>query len=1722
LFSMSGLRIVSSPTSANETDRLSTYPEFSEGSYPDRMAYNGVEKDGVAEDDQSKVGYSTQVWWRRITVVGRLSDINRALSQAIYAPAHNWNSELLLFNSEHVANHNSNRRNISIEFEGFDIFNLTVAPLTDNADNSITNSKIIKFHVFAVNDNPVIHVSRAVYHPTLLTDDLLTSAIVESQIVYTDEDTPVEILNTSIRDVDIDFGEGFINTYDLSLMLGAQISDAFVKLTLEPVHGRVSVSWQSIAYNKTLSMRHPNDGISAGVTFEHGSGDNDKLISVIGPLSIINQIMRVITFIPEKDYYGVSANLTITVDDMGNHGIGGSKSDSHTIRIYISPQNDAPEITLPYDHGGGGKIIFTLDEGEFQRIYGAKYNPLKGITTGTLGWETTWQSGMELWRVEEFFEESSVAIGTYANPASRYYGQGQLNWNSRQLADIKIGRKSSNPRFLCNYQGSIFFQADDGVHGPEMWRDDGLTQTAGAQEAMDLENGLFDPAGQGGRGWGSVTQFLDLFPGPRGSSPSFMHVHNNLMYFVSSGIDTSWMVPTDHRDLCNSFRQSSFDPRVHFAVSDSNKWEPLRRYDCPIGYHWASTEEAYRHFPAHDIDPSSSNWHSEAGAEVSLRHGIQEYTYVTQWAKSTTVERDRELKVYQDSCGWNGLRWNNKQRTHFRFSDSHITGAFKHAGLPDSYRPDIDTLRTTNSLWRDEFAGIVCIAGDSLSAPRNGVYTSPAGSELWASDGTVEGTYRVADIYPGSGSSDPADLVTVGIENDKSIMYFSANHPIQGRELYRYTGDGRINSVELVSIKGTTTGIRTGIESSNPTDLTVAPKCYSNGHSNHLFFGANDGFHGRELWFINHDIYEVDYIRNYPFMIDIEPGSGSSDPGGFEAGRIPLGGGDFMDCPVFFRARTSTNGYELWQTDGTEVGTTMIADICPGSCSSTPRYLTFFKNRLYFQADDGSLYGRELYYFDPSLQTFEILADIRPGVGDSAPSFLTIMRTKHQSQEEEYLYMVATDGKYVNGISNVEGLGGSQIWVTDGTRAGTQRAFQKTPNDFYFDFESMDLTHPARMGTNNHGLYISANYGTRDNQIPEGGFDPAESDTLMFGFDQAVAIEDVDTSPSGNVTLVLSVDKGLIILKQNAFNSPTTDMFLRILVVDNRDTVRTMLFNSLTKLGHYVETSRDGESAYRMVIETYDAYEASKTKLTHTTSRQPFNCILLSLEFQGYGTGWDGLQTVRKLRLWEEGMASIHKGKGIDIDRPLQIFVMAMERTFPNQVSESLQAGADDFFLIPYSDYVPGKEINRRVKLDQGTFVEAGTYMETMERASYAAMAGLLQQKLIAPFRPFSIVASIQNRSALESQHHIASIDVNTRNKLPGGVVGNQIVIEGNLSMVNLALRDVYFFASNGINGNVSFKIEAIDKPLSCLNRFANLSNIGSGFTINKEYSSKNKPFRSTLYQRPAFPLTGSNDHHGVDMSGFAVGSNYSLCDKNNTNHAVRYLPVFVRAVNNAPEIFVRGSSSPISTGVNELVSITPLFVVDQDANELSVLSSFGFEVYPPMTMTISARYGRVSMLSLPSSITTINNRTIMPSMTITQGRGVHDRVITVRANLDVINAILSLTESNSNSGASGGSGSTAQSSSGSTYYTDNDKIITDFATTYDDKFRLEAPIFDSVKKKDRVQSTTTSAVQYVCRSMDGCYSGIQDTITVTIIDEGFAGTGGPLSDSVDIRVTIN
>lgn len=213
------------------------------------------------------------------------------------------------------------------------------------------------------------------------------------------------------------------------------------------------------------------------------------------------------------------------------------------------------------------------------------------------------------------------------------------------------------------------------------------------------------------------------------------------------------------------------------------------------------------------------------------------------------------------------------------------------------------------------------------------------GDELWKSDGTEAGTKIVQDLYPSVGGGATRD-VPLGVYGNR--VYFKGIESANiGFELY--SSDG--NTISIVK------NIRPGSASSNPL--------YFYEYNNKLYFVADDGTNGRELWVTDGTTSGTNIAK------DINPGSKNS---------VPTFMGMVND-KLIITATTDVAGKELWYVDKNG-NINMIKDINTGSASGKINITSEFysnvgmmtinntyNNVIYFAGDDGTN-GRELWQTD--------------------------------------------------------------------------------------------------------------------------------------------------------------------------------------------------------------------------------------------------------------------------------------------------------------------------------------------------------------------------------------------------------------------------------------------------------------------------------------------------------------------------------------------------------------------------------------------------------------------------------------------------------------------------------------------------------------------------------------------------------------------------------------
>lgn len=289
-------------------------------------------------------------------------------------------------------------------------------------------------------------------------------------------------------------------------------------------------------------------------------------------------------------------------------------------------------------------------------------------------------------------------------------------------------------------------------------------------------------------------------------------------------------------------------------------------------------------------------------------------------------------------------------------------------------------------------------------------------NELWKTDGSTKGTTSTGVKFGGSISTHDLNLTVIN-----STLYFCAQDSTHGYELWK--SDGTPAGTAMVKDIN-------AVYSSTGDTLSSNPRDFINVNGT-LFFTADDGVHGKQLWKSNGTAADTVMVKDF----------------GPDGSSLTSVFGEMADVSgiLYFTLNSherSTprigSGYietELWKTDGTEKGTVLVKDINLGD-SSYPRDLTNVNGTLFFTANDG-IHGRELWKSNGSQTGTVMVRDINTkpgslkGTADSVPGTTSTLTTEGTpapslTNVNGMLYFVADDGFH-----------GFELWKSDGTAAGT-------------------------------------------------------------------------------------------------------------------------------------------------------------------------------------------------------------------------------------------------------------------------------------------------------------------------------------------------------------------------------------------------------------------------------------------------------------------------------------------------------------------------------------------------------------------------------------------------------------------------------------------------------------------------------------------------------------
>jgi ELWxxDGT repeat protein len=606
------------------------------------------------------------------------------------------------------------------------------------------------------------------------------------------------------------------------------------------------------------------------------------------------------------------------------------------------------------------------------------------------------------------------------------------------IKDINLGNLGSggDPRIIIA-GNTIFFIADDGIHGKELWKTDGTEQ--GTQLVADIA--VPDPLGM----YESIAIMSSI-----GGVALFMMddgIHGRELWRSDGTTQGTYLL----KDIQPGKNSSLFGSNLFVRVKD-------KMFFYVSGGLWMTDGTVVGTVPVKDIN----NAMSEPGRMTSFN----DLLYFSASDKKTGNELWRSdgtsTGTYLVKDIWNG-------RGNSDLSEMAVVGGYLYFAANDSlngqelWRSDGTTLGT--ELIKDIYPGTNSSNIKSLTTVGNVLYftarTPQYGQELWKSDGTPGGTVLVKDILSNTRSSDPSDFISM---NGK--LYFTARDSMDFNEVWESDGTA-VGTIKHGFLN------RANIKQVEAYGRFV--------FQNKFYLNVNDSVHGWELWSSDGTSQGTGMLK------DINPGEGSG-----VAGLSAVLNGN-----IYFWAYDGFNGVEIWKSDGTGSGTKLLKNINTNGSGSEIDKLTVSKGLVYFTANDQE-YGNELWRSDGSKTGTFMVKDIEPGfkgavieeLEDVSGTLYFVVRIPDEDGNDPYelwktngteagTSKLKTFSSYISQLTSSAGklyfqawdsLLGMELWKSDGTLQETQVLDIKPGGESSYPYSLTDVNGVLFFVTNDNLL----------------------------------------------------------------------------------------------------------------------------------------------------------------------------------------------------------------------------------------------------------------------------------------------------------------------------------------------------------------------------------------------------------------------------------------------------------------------------------------------------------------------------------------------------------------------------------------------------------------------------------------------------------------------------
>ncbi len=558
-----------------------------------------------------------------------------------------------------------------------------------------------------------------------------------------------------------------------------------------------------------------------------------------------------------------------------------SNSDVRDDILYIGRDPDQGE----YFDGSMDEIAIWSTELSASQI-NTLYN--KGIPESATNISGAASSLQSYWKLEQSTgntAENSVTNGTALTLNNGpTWGKFKHSPIPEIMYNIRPYSNSSYPEQFIEYNGKIYFKADDGSYGYEMWEYDPTADASSSnpKRISDIRTG---GSGKSGVSWtenwlvwnnklyfvgndgsygdeiysydgSSFTRITDINSGSNSSSPNYFTVYNDKLYFSANNSTYGTELYVYDGTNVSLVADNASGSTSGFG------WGGMKVYKDKLYFQGYSTTVGYELY-AYDGTSISLVKDISAGTSGKIQGSIDNSNIHIN-ARGATGETNRPANRPENDMH------------HYRSNIS----------LSNSINPGMNTSGSSsyvNSSYPQNFT----IYNDKLFF---NAQNTTIGGELFYYDGTdVTGI----DIYTGSTTSGDNTYLNgsypYSITEYNSVLYFSAQNSTYGTELWGYDATNGARLIKDISPGSYTSGSSTYKNSSYPGNLTV--------FDNKLYFSAEDGYNvtgraGGELWYYDGN--------NAGRVADIYPGTNGSYPWEFYA----------TTDKMYFRAQTSSTGTE--------------------------------------------------------------------------------------------------------------------------------------------------------------------------------------------------------------------------------------------------------------------------------------------------------------------------------------------------------------------------------------------------------------------------------------------------------------------------------------------------------------------------------------------------------------------------------------------------------------------------------------------------------------------------------------------------------------------------------------------------------------------------------------------------------------------------------------------